>query len=93
MTVHHLPLPTQHLLSAQAMVCLIHRTERTKSGKRSSVSWQISKTPPDGASIAEDGGEDVITLVEQENLKESNSNRANTPTDRPKSGIISKPKR
>ena len=79
---------------------VIWRTDRprTKSGKRSSVSWQIAKTPPDGASLAEDGAGDVITLVEQENLNKSDRNTETmtateniSSTERPKSSIISKP--
>ena len=64
------------------------------------MSWQIAKTPPDGASLAEDGAEGVITLVEQENLNKSDRNTGTitvteniSSTERPKSSIISKPTR
>lgn len=64
------------------------RTERprTKSSKRSTVSWHISGTPPDGASVAEEP-DDVINMVEQENLNNSDINIDN---EKPSASITSK---
>ncbi|KAF6038964.1 hypothetical protein EB796_002748 [Bugula neritina] len=63
-TEYHLPSIHTFLFGRQHFQTIIYKVDRTKSGKRSNVSWHLAKSPP--ASVTEKDSE-VITMIEKEN--------------------------